>query len=944
MSKTPYSVDSFASQHPAFQESVLSRKRTADRWLAPLCGGLAFVFYWLLTPHGLPPGAPAELTATAMGLPARSPDFHLLWRALAALLSGIPAGTLSVKLALLSAACSAIAASLVYRVSVELMMHQLIPGGTGGDRRKVRAVQIGGVVAALAFATSSPAALAATRASLRAPDVLLVLTTVWLFLRYCKFRRAGTLLLSGVTCGLCMGETPGGCAAFAVMLIGGVILLWRQERSPLPMLAYAGLALGVMLLVYPGLCGLCHVPGGGVRQLLSAHGREFLQEYAATRAGLFLCALSLLPLLFALAAMNHMLNYSEEMNSLMTLSVLAAVSLLVLTRDVALFQASALLSPEPPVLPHLFAALTAGFAAAGWWSMAWSRVPDADPDESDRCHAGTTRMIKGLGYAGALVIAAAVCFSGFLTAGALRARPDGYPQLCAEAMLQDLGARHWLFGRTPVNTHLTVLARDRHFPLQVIPLPPSAGWSAALQQRLNETVAHGQDFAGLDRVLLAGALAQGPEIFLRTWLLIDPQAVGKIAVAGSPLVWSSCGYAPVPARFFFSGSLQPQAPPQAFYSRILQAAQALKRAQAAGAADGAALDVFRNAGQGLSASAAYAAAACRRGGETRAAAGLLAACQSALRTPPGPRGFLATPLSRIWETTILHARSDCADVLHMSRAHEQLDVPANNDAAGDWSARDREQEQVLLCEATAKHPRDLWSWHRLVVSRLQSGESDLVWQELLPAMERAAGDRTNDLVRLTRALVLCARGGPSLQEARDLFADAADANPELVAAREWALRLDLLQSDEAAVIRDAGELLSGDETHAQANYALALVAARRSQIAEADRYFRQSLAGASTPQALSGQARLYCQRGMPREAIPLARKVTAEYPTYPDGWIVLGEALAAVGRSSEAEDVRSRAGALEPRRGSPILGAAQFPAGSTFFAGRIAPARGKRYD
>jgi len=969
-------METIDSAFPEFQDSVLAGKRSGDRLLATLCGILAFLFYWLLTPHYLPPGAPAELTATAMGLSAQNPTFHLLWRALAALVANIPAGTMTVKLALLGAGCSAIASGLVYQVSVELMMHRLIPNGTNIDRLKVRAVQIGGIVGALAFASALPVALSATRASLRALDVMLLLLAVWFFLRYYDGGTVLNLLLSGVACGLGMGETPGCCVAFAVILLWGIILLWRQDRSTLPMLAFAGLALILMLLVYPGLCYLWHVPGDGITQLLSEHVHEIFQDYIASRTGMFLGALSLLPLILALATMDQTLNYSEDYESLLTLSALATAALLVLTSAFAAFRNSALLSPEPPVLPYLFAAMTAGFVSAGWWTIALCHVtPGVEIDEMDLHQPGTPHIVKGFGYGVALTIAAGVLFAGFLTTTALQGRPDWYPQLCADTIIQNLGARHWLFGRTPVNTHLAVLAHDRHLPLHVISLTPSPTWSSRSLQWIGKSIAHEEAFAGLDRGQLTEALALGPDVFLRTWLLTDPHASDKLAIAGPPLTWTSCGYVPVPALFFFAGSIGPHTPSRNFADQILQAEQTRQRAEASGFVDGTMVGMLAAADEALSASAAYAAAAYRRTGATDVAA-LLASCWNVPKAPPpGHRSPFAMPLAWIWETTVLSARPECADILHTIRANDLLSALEQKDdtiaarrasavvvrssrAFDDftelytlarnsadmamvnqtfsWLAQldqsgappgqllalraeanlaisnGTEQAYALLHEATTNHPRDLWAWHLLVIAHLQRGECNLAENELLPAMERAAGDGTNDMVRLTRALILCARGGPSLQAARDLFANVADANPDLLVAREWALRLDVLRNDDAAATRDAGILVACDENHAQANYVLALLAVRTRQIAEADRRFRQSLTGAMTPQALVGRARLYCQRRMYTEALQLARKATTEYPAYPDGWLVLGDALEATGKPGEAAVVRSHATSPEP--------------------------------
>ena len=963
------------SAFPDFESSVLQNKTWCDLLLAPLCGLLAFLIYWLLTPSCLPPGAPAELTATVMGLPAQTPPFHGLWRCLAALLAHLPLGTVSYKLTLLSAICSALATSLVYLVSVELMMHRLIPHGTSIDRLKVRAVQIGGVVGALAFAVASPVALAATRASLRSLDVLTLLVPIWLFLRYYKGGSVVNLLLAGAACGLGMGENPGCAGVFFALVFCGIVLFWRQDRSTLPMLAFAGVALVLMLLVYPGLCYLQHLPGGDVTQLLKAHYHEIRMDYRASRTGMLICVLAFLPLLLALATMNQTLNYGEDYESLLTLSTLATASMLVLTHAFPSFRTYALLSPEPPVLPYLFAAMTAGFVAASWWTIALCHTTTGgEPDEPDLYHPGAPNVVRGFGYGLALAITAGMCVAGFVTFKALRGRPDWYPQRCAEMILQELGERHWLFGYTPVNTHLAVLARERHFPLQIVPLAAEDfatdnPWSSRMRLEIEKALQQDTCFAGLDPARLADALAMGPEAFLRTWLLLDPRAPDKLVIAGSPLTWAACGFTPVPALFFFSGSAAMSTPPVAFADQLFQAEQMRQQAESSRLVDGTMVNVLAAAAQALSDSAAYAGAAYRRAGVTNGAAILDAAWASSPLPTSGQRSLLATALAWIWETTVLPGRPERGDILHTIREQALLEALDQKDelamrrapagggrkvhAVRDFSelyARARTsadlatvnrtfawlaqleqggapasqllvmraeanlalaggvtQADALLREVIGSFPRDLWARHLLVAASLQRGDVDRAEQELLPAMEKAAGNRANDLLRLTRALVLCARGKTSLRMARDLFVEVADANPDLLVAREWALRLDLLLNDASAITRDAGILVACEPNHAQANEVLAGLAVRSHQWVEADRLYRQSLTGAMTPQAMVGWARLYCLERKYAEALQLARKATAEYPVYLDGWLVLGDALEATGKPGEAAVVRSHA-------------------------------------
>jgi len=210
-----------------------------------------------------------------------------------------------------------------------------------------------------------------------------------------------------------------------------------------------------------------------------------------------------------------------------------------------------------------------------------------------------------------------------------------------------------------------------------------------------------------------------------------------------------------------------------------------------------------------------------------------------------------------------------------------------------------------LQRATETYPHDMWSWHLLATAYLQHGDTTTVERVILPSMLRVCNNPNNEFIILTRALLLTIRGGSFQSQARDLFVQAADANRDMTAAREWALRLDMLINDDAAIRRDADLLVSCDEFHPQANYALAILAIQNMQLAEADLLFSRSLAGAMTPQAMVGRARLCCQRRMYLDALELAKKAKVEYPSYPDARTVLADVFEKMGKPNEAEVVRS---------------------------------------
>lgn len=979
------------SAFPEFQPEVLRAKRRLDRLLAPLCGLGALLFCLLAMPWSLPAGVPAELTATALGLPAQTPDFHLLWRALAAAASAWPfAGTTGQHLAVLGALCVAATAMLLYQITVELLMHRLIPNGSRLDGLKVRAIHAGGVTAAAAFVITVPTALAGTRAELRCLDALLPALTLLLFLRYLDGSRPLYLILSAIVCGLGMAESLGCLMLAMVLTVWGAVILWRQEKNGLPMVAFLGLAVSVMLLLCPFVAQVTGIPGNGAAGLLAMQWDDLQSDYAG-RSGLFLIAMAVLPLVLSLSTLRQTINYCEEHESLLINLALATAALLVLANVLPTFRNYALTAPEPAVLPSFCAALTAGFAACSWWAVGFSpRGPGETIDAVDLHHVGTPTLIKGLGYGLAAVFTASLVSCAAWTAAHLRHRADDYAQHCAELMLRELGPRNWLFGHTPADTHLSILAHERRRPLHRVPLAYDPNWSGWQLQSLQRDIMRDRTFDGLDRDRLSDAARLGPDVFLHAWLTSDIQAPAKLAIDGPPRLWSAAGFTPVPGGFFFSGTTASNLPARDYAGQVevlLRARAPVVRLRSVNTPLAA---VLAGTDENLAATAAYAAARLRE--EGRAAEARAVADDWQPVSWPGSsaeRRRLATPLAWLWESVLPPGRPEQRDILHAIRQPESLiaqqspeeydsvthrapaltgnarqpeslaetyalaresAAQARIDQTFSWLAlleKQRAPENLLLslqaeahlsvtsdvAEAAellrrqvGAHPRDLWSWHLLAVACLQRNDPDSVERDVLPAMIRACGNPANDLVRLTRALVGAFRGGSQQRTSRDLFDAVAEANPDLSIAREWALRLDMQLADEHAIRRDAGALLDVQPHHPQANYALALLAARSMQLMDADRLFTLSLAGDPTPQALVGRARLAFQRRLYEDAMQLARKATVDYPAYAEAWLILADTLAKKGKDSEAEVIRAHAAELgAPAATPPASGSAPAP-------------------
>ncbi|MEI6210991.1 MAG: DUF2723 domain-containing protein [bacterium] len=679
---------------PIFRPDVLAAERRANCFLAPLCGLTALLFYLAVRPACLPSGLSAELAAATVGLPAQVPPFHFLWRGLAFVASLLPVGSLAARIAVMDAIIQAVAVALVYLLTVKLFIRNLRPFGTREDGPRVRAIHAGGIVAALIYAASAPATLVATRASLHALDVALIASALLLFLHFLDADHTRSLLWAAAVGGVGMGESVDIVPFFAVMVVWGSFNRWRQDKNCLPVLGFSGLGFFILLVVYPSACYVLGVSAGGPIELLMAHRTEWAQEYGSA-SGMFLVALSFFSLILMLATIRETINRNGENERLLFNFTLAVGALFVLTSALPSFPNYIFANPQAPVLPVFLAALTAGMSASTWLLVAIRPVlTQRKGNDADHDHLNTTLALKGLGYIVALVFSAVILLSAGLTCFWLRSQPVDCAQHCAEVLLSELGPRRWVFGTTPADTHLIMLAHERGIRLHVLPLAANPRWPA-LQESMLRALATDPEFAGLDCARLGAAAALGPDALLRAWLLTDPSAAGKIAIAGPPRILEACGYAAVPGLFFFTGA-EPTNAAAAWPSPPTQQdafAQIHARTHAFRFRDASQVASVAIAEQLLAGTFAYANA--RRphvGSDPRAVseAGLAPFAAIGHSGTPGfdiHHHLYVAPLTWIWETTVPDDRPEHGDIQHLLCQAQSI-VAAETDKEKNKNGRD----------------------------------------------------------------------------------------------------------------------------------------------------------------------------------------------------------------------------------------------------------------
>lgn len=216
----------------------------------------------------------------------------------------------------------------------------------------------------------------------------------------------------------------------------------------------------------------------------------------------------------------------------------------------------------------------------------------------------------------------------------------------------------------------------------------------------------------------------------------------------------------------------------------------------------------------------------------------------------------------------------------------------------------------ILRRVTRRQPERLPAWSLLADVMFQRGATNLVEQEILPAMRLAAGTNGHVLVDLVLARVLRGKQPVDVAAVRNLLRHALAQCPELDAVRDELLRLDFVANDAASVETDADAVLARKPDDAFANYLLAKVRFDAGDMRGAEQGFRRSLASHATVAARAQLAELLRQRRGFAEAEQEARRAVRDGAALSEPWSTLGRILLDEGRMEEAGEALDKALAL----------------------------------
>lgn len=175
--------------------------------------------------------------------------------------------------------------------------------------------------------------------------------------------------------------------------------------------------------------------------------------------------------------------------------------------------------------------------------------------------------------------------------------------------------------------------------------------------------------------------------------------------------------------------------------------------------------------------------------------------------------------------------------------------------------------------------------------------------EILATMEKQARSPTDYYLQTTRAFVLLREGAEKRRAARDAFVAAARERPNIEAASDMVLGLDISLDDKEQAEIHAREVLRRNRKAPLANYVMGSLALQRGQFAEAEAFLRRSVAARKPPVlALNDLAEVLRRRKSFAEAELNARKAVESDPRLYVAWETLGAILLdAKGDLDEAE-------------------------------------------
>ena len=172
-----------------------------------------------------------------------------------------------------------------------------------------------------------------------------------------------------------------------------------------------------------------------------------------------------------------------------------------------------------------------------------------------------------------------------------------------------------------------------------------------------------------------------------------------------------------------------------------------------------------------------------------------------------------------------------------------------------------EDAKRILKNIVDANPKNIQAWSLLSSVMMQQADAAKdpkekkriekeIENSIIPQMDKNADNQFNYHVQMTKSFLLLRRGENKRREARDAFAQAASAHPDVAAVQDIVLQLDISLNDTEDAEKHARRILKRNRKAPLANYVMGSLALQKGDYSSAEAFLRRS-ANATRPVPLA---------------------------------------------------------------------------------------------
>ena len=520
--------------------SILAEKHRNK--IGPVLFFLSLALYVLTLSRYVAPGNFAKIVVQHIGLTPFPPLSRFLWGWTANIVAAVLPGPVSFKLNLMSAFCGAASVWLMY------VLVSRIPRDRTAEENEARFPMeelqvLSGIVAAVFMAVCTPFWVVSNRAYPATFDVLLLLLTAWVTVRFLETKNLKWGCLSALLFGLGLTQFSTFILFAPVYVLLMAFILWRSGLFR---------ARHILLVLFCGLAGLTPYFVGALQYMWSPafEWRQFgtywkvlwfvwREQYMELRFSvphvgwLLVFMVNVLPWLVIVVFPKRAMTRSAVLGS-QFLHVLLGLLAIAVLFNVPIAPWPLLGTRTLLVMPYVLTAMWAGYIAGYWYLFFY---------QQSRFEIKGRFKIRPLGRPIYLPLMAII----LVGAAAWNVREaDGraadVAAKFAEEVLENLDGRNWLISNGVVDDLIAISAAEKQIPLQLV----NASQASGAYLKYLGSLFQDPRLRGLAQVGLQPLLAE--------WFVTDPEVPRKVAILGISDLWMAEGLLPVPYRVMFFGA------------------------------------------------------------------------------------------------------------------------------------------------------------------------------------------------------------------------------------------------------------------------------------------------------------------------------------------------------------------------------------------------------